>query len=175
MQTILKQYDLVREMREVLFTYLSSLSTADYTREVANFGRGSIRDTQLHIANTYRHWIGNFGLQLGLPFSQKESIVNVSDMKKEYQSIDKLMEKFFETFTNDTDKTLTNTLSNNRKITLTPLKLVTHVFTHEFHHKGQIMSMSRTLGYTPPDTDLIRFQDIQRSGSGTQWKGNSDS
>jgi len=34
---------------------------------------------------------------------------------------------------------------------------MTHVMTHEFHHKGQIMTMGRMLGYTPPDADVIRF------------------
>lgn len=34
---------------------------------------------------------------------------------------------------------------------------MTHVMTHEFHHKGKIMTMGRMLGYTPPDADVIRF------------------
>ncbi|EAO54139.1 hypothetical protein RBTH_08368 [Bacillus thuringiensis serovar israelensis ATCC 35646] len=34
----------------------------------------------------------------------------------------------------------------------TPLWLLTHTETHEFHHKGQIVSMARYLGYTPPDS-----------------------
>jgi uncharacterized damage-inducible protein DinB len=40
---------------------------------------------------------------------------------------------------------------------LTPLELFTHVITHEFHHKGQVLTMSRLLGYTPVDTDVVRF------------------
>ncbi|MCB0640529.1 MAG: ATP-binding cassette domain-containing protein, partial [Phaeodactylibacter sp.] len=36
------------------------------------------------------------------------------------------------------------------------LKLFTHVITHEFHHKGQVLSFSRHLGYTPVDTDVLR-------------------
>ncbi|RZL05047.1 MAG: hypothetical protein EOO89_27250 [Pedobacter sp.] len=35
--------------------------------------------------------------------------------------------------------------------------IFTHVITHEFHHKGQSMTMSRLLGHTPPDTDILRF------------------
>ena len=38
----------------------------------------------------------------------------------------------------------------------TPLQLFTHTITHEFHHKGQVMSMSRLLGYVPVDADIIR-------------------
>ncbi|MNL32837.1 DinB family protein [compost metagenome] len=44
----------------------------------------------------------------------------------------------------------------NVKSSAKPLKLFTHVTTHEYHHKGQILSLSRHLGYTPVDTDIIR-------------------
>jgi uncharacterized damage-inducible protein DinB len=37
-----------------------------------------------------------------------------------------------------------------------PLEVFTHVMTHEYHHKGQLLSLSRQLGYTPIDTDVIR-------------------
>ncbi|HEX8506591.1 MAG TPA: DinB family protein [Hymenobacter sp.] len=40
---------------------------------------------------------------------------------------------------------------------LSPLQLFPHVITHEFHHKGQILSMSRLLGHVPVDTGAIRF------------------
>lgn len=36
------------------------------------------------------------------------------------------------------------------------LKLFTHVITHEFHHKGQIISLKRHLGYIPAVTDILR-------------------
>jgi uncharacterized damage-inducible protein DinB len=52
---------------------------------------------------------------------------------------------------------LNNTLSRNRQVSATPLQLFTHLLTHEFHHKGQIMTMCRLLGHIPPDTDVIRF------------------
>jgi uncharacterized damage-inducible protein DinB len=39
----------------------------------------------------------------------------------------------------------------------TPALILHHVLTHAFHHKGQIVSMCRILGYPAPDTDLNRF------------------
>jgi uncharacterized damage-inducible protein DinB len=44
-----------------------------------------------------------------------------------------------------------------QSISLTPARVFTHVITHEFHHKGQILMLARNMGYTPPDTDIIRF------------------
>jgi uncharacterized damage-inducible protein DinB len=40
----------------------------------------------------------------------------------------------------------------------TPALVLHHVLTHAFHHKGQIVSMCRRLGYPVSDTDLIRFE-----------------
>ncbi|TDH29325.1 hypothetical protein EXU57_00555 [Segetibacter sp. 3557_3] len=38
----------------------------------------------------------------------------------------------------------------------TPLQVYTHVITPEFHHKGQVLTLSRQQGYIPADTDIIR-------------------
>ena len=35
-------------------------------------------------------------------------------------------------------------------------RLFTHVVTHEFHDKGQILSLTRHLGFVPVDTDVMR-------------------
>jgi uncharacterized damage-inducible protein DinB len=40
----------------------------------------------------------------------------------------------------------------------TPALILHHVFTHAFHHKGQIVAMCRELGHPAPDTDLNQFQ-----------------
>jgi uncharacterized damage-inducible protein DinB len=36
----------------------------------------------------------------------------------------------------------------------TPAFILLHVITHAFHHKGQVVSMLRIIGYPAPDTDL---------------------
>ncbi|MDM7914044.1 MAG: DinB family protein [Candidatus Eisenbacteria bacterium] len=38
---------------------------------------------------------------------------------------------------------------------LVPAWVVLHVLTHEYHHKGQVVSIARSLGYTPPETDFF--------------------
>lgn len=35
-----------------------------------------------------------------------------------------------------------------------PAFILSHVITHTFHHKGQVVAMLRNLGYPAPDTDL---------------------
>ncbi|MGI8600731.1 MAG: DinB family protein, partial [Chitinophagaceae bacterium] len=72
-----------------------------------------------------------------------------------FNSVDKLADEFIGVFQNDSFKEL-KIIVNENTISKTPFELFTHVITHEFHHKGQILSLSRHLGYLPVDTDIIR-------------------
>ncbi len=67
------------------------------------------------------------------------------------------MAEFLEKYRNNFEEPFTAMIKHrDLTMTLTPMHLYTHVITHEFHHKGQILTMSRLLGYIPVDTDVIR-------------------
>lgn len=156
MEIISRQYQLVKEARAVLFHFFESITGKDYTTPVENFGRGSIRNTQTHIVDTYIHWIANFALQKAWPYIDANNIDTLAKMRAEYHKIDLLMEEFMATYGQAINKPITHSLGRKREFTATPLALFSHMITHEFHHKGQMVSMARILDYEPPDTDLIR-------------------
>jgi uncharacterized damage-inducible protein DinB len=153
---MLQQYQLVTEARRVIFDYCKTMSTEDFIREVENFGKGSIRSTQVHIVDTYIHWIGNFSLKKSLHYLNAKSITSVDQIQNEFSIVNEIMTEFMEKFTR-MDINITNTIHNRGEVSSTSLALFSHVITHEFHHKGQLASMGRILGYPPPDTDLVRF------------------
>lgn len=152
-----KQYELVIEAREVIFNFCESLSPHNYTKQVDHFGQGNIRKTQAHIVDAYIHWIANFALNKSIPYLQADLIPTVADMKAEYTNVNGWMAEFLKIYASTPNATITNTLGRRGQITTTPLTLFTHMITHEFHHKGQMVSMARILGYPPPDTDIIRL------------------
>ena len=39
-------------------------------------------------------------------------------------------------------------------VDITPALMLSHIITHGFHHKGQVVAMCRLMGYPPPETDL---------------------
>ena len=83
---------------------------------------------------------------------------NVDSVKMLYREADGLVAGFLDFFGDDTNRPITNKVRSGAiVVNTTPLELFTHMLTHEFHHKGQIMSMCRLLGHTPPDTDVIRY------------------
>ena len=52
-----QQYEGVQGARGVLLDYCETLAPEDFTRELKDFGRGSIRNLLVHNVNTYRYWL----------------------------------------------------------------------------------------------------------------------
>ncbi|MBA2745860.1 MAG: damage-inducible protein DinB [Flavisolibacter sp.] len=151
-----EQYGFVLDTRETLFNYCKSISSNDFLKENSFFGRGgSIRNLLVHIANTYEFWIGKCALEKNMVFTDYTSKQNIADTIDLFGSIDILVFEFLESMRR-AEKNEINYEINGTKGTAEPFKLFSHVITHEFHHKGQILSLSRNFGYTPIDTDIMR-------------------
>lgn len=76
-------------------------------------------------------------------------------MRQVYAEEDAVIERAFEAFTIP-DEVFDLTLPNE-VLRVTQRWLVMHPVTHEFHHKGQMLTMGRILGHpypAGPDTDL---------------------
>ncbi|HEY9000121.1 MAG TPA: DinB family protein [Mucilaginibacter sp.] len=151
------QYELVKGSRSALFTYCSTTGD-DFFKSVPTFNDNSIRGLLVHIANTYISWLDNFGLDGSRAFYGNEEVQTLYQIKAIFDEVDLIVNDFFEKYQNDYQSAMTKHIARKGiTLTLSPLQLFTHVITHEFHHKGQILTMSRLLGYTPVDTDIIRF------------------
>ena len=150
-----RQYEYVISSRKVLLEYCKTLSDKDFLIENSSFGRGSVRNLLVHIGNTYEFWIGRHSLNKNIKFTEYNSLKNALEVEGFFFNIDSLLEEFISVYTEKYIVDIEINI-NDKIIIATPLKLFTHVITHEFHHKGQILSLSRHLGYVPVDTDIIR-------------------
>ena len=150
-----RQYEFVQSSRLVLLDYCKTISANDFLVENSSFGRGSIRNLLVHIGNTYEFWIGRESLKKSIKFAEYHSINNVQEAGIFFQSIDSLIKEFIEVY-NEKYMIDIETEVHGKIMMVSPFKLFTHVITHEYHHKGQILSLSRHLGYVPVDTDVIR-------------------
>ena len=156
MNSLRQQYQLVSERRSALFEYCESVQPDHFTEALPAFANRSMCGLLVHVANVYRHWIAHFAAVADDPFVERERVRDVSDVRLQFLQVDISMGKFFDLYGGKT--LITGKISGEDiPFTVTPLELATHVLTHEFHHKGQVLSMSRFLGYTPIDTDVIRF------------------
>ena len=149
-----EQYELVLDSRSVLFSYCETISESHLLSENNLFGRGgSIRNLLVHIANTYEFWIAKNALNKEVIFTTYNSKETIKDIIELFDRVDNFMYEFIPLV--DANKSIHYEINGVSK-TEVAFKLFSHVITHEFHHKGQILSLSRHLGYTPVDTDIMR-------------------
>jgi len=156
-QVLNQQYELVQGSREVVLNFIDTEVGEDLNKPVGAFEDRTIRYLLIHTVNTYFQWLGYFAMKMPFDLLNDEGFRTIDEILPLYKQMDELVTKFLNNFQEHLNTPLDNVRSGNRRAIATPLELFTHVMTHEFHHKGQIMTMCRMLGYTPPDTDVIRF------------------
>lgn len=151
------QYGEIKGARDVLFAYCKKMKPEELYKPLSEFNNSSIADLLVHNINTYISWINNFGLDQDWSFYNTADVKSLREIIALFVLVDFFMVEFVEKYRNNFLEPLTALIKHRGvSMTLTPMHLYTHVITHEFHHKGQILTMSRLLGYTPVDTDIIR-------------------
>ena len=151
-----QQYAFIRSSRELVLDFIEQVVRNDLNKPVAAFDNKSMRYLLVHTANTYLHWLSYFAHKQEENFVNDENFTTIALIKSLYEKADQAVEHFLSAFGDNPNLEIAGTLSRNRHVTATPLQLFTHVTTHEFQHKGQVMTMARLLGHPPPDTDVIR-------------------
>lgn len=151
------QYALVQDARATLLTYCATLAPTDFVTPVSVFNHMSMRDLLVHVANVYQHWLGVIAQQHLASYANPATITSVAAVTQLFEQVDALVRQYL---LHATPTWLApqpvHVPGRPEPLSFNPLTLFTHVLTHEFHHKGQLLSMSRQLGYTPVDTDVIR-------------------
>lgn len=151
------QYKLIQQSRAIIFEFCKTISADDFVNQNNSFGRGgSIRNLLVHVVNAYEFWILNNALNKNIINTEYSTISTVSEIETLYLSIDDGILEFIHQYKSTIYETMDLNIDRVDH-EVSPLELFTHVTTHEFHHKGQILSLSRHLGYTPIDSDIIRF------------------
>jgi uncharacterized damage-inducible protein DinB len=149
---LVQQYELVRSSRSALHNYCATISQPHFVEVVPGFGKGgSIRHLLVHITNTYNYWLGTHCMSRDEVFNEYTHTSTMQQCAKLYDEVDELVFRFLDHFENRYNEDI-----QGKAAVASPFKAFTHVITHEYHHKGQILTMSRLLGYQPVDTDVIR-------------------
>ncbi|MES2061172.1 MAG: DinB family protein [Bacteroidota bacterium] len=154
--TLLHQYQLVLSSRGALLNYCETISTEHLALPVPSFNNDSMGSQMRHVANTYLGWLLNFLQQDQRPYFNQANHKDLPAIRAMFEQVNLVVNDFLQRYKDDITIPLTLPREGDTALTLTPLELFMHVTTHEFHHKGQIVNMSRQLGYIPVDTDVIR-------------------
>ena len=143
-------------MNEKLYAVCEKIPDADRKKDLGAFFK-SIHGTLNHILYGDRAWLGRFN---GKPF-------NIMDIGQEhYEDFNKLKSERFTTdyqildWTRtlssewlDSDFEYTSNVDSKTRV-LPCWVLVTHMFNHQTHHRGQVTTLVKQLGYEPGVTDI---------------------
>jgi uncharacterized damage-inducible protein DinB len=142
----------------LLLDHLSTIPATAYAKEVPGFGFPTIRAQVIHILNCEGFWIHT--LQ-ALPFDDQDTAnwPTVSDARRLQSEVSMRTLNYLSSLSEQRLVAATELhFSDGDSAVRTPALILHHVLTHAFHHKGQIVSMCRILGYPAPDTDLNQFE-----------------
>jgi uncharacterized damage-inducible protein DinB len=141
----------------LVLDHLATIPEGDYAKAIPGFGFPTLRAQIIHILNCEGFWIHT--LQ-GAQFKDEDPAgwPAVSGARVLQHRVSANTLAYFSGLTDEQLNTDTElNFSDGDKAVRTPALVLHHIFTHAFHHKGQIVSMCRTLGHPAPDTDLNQF------------------
>ncbi|GGA25366.1 DinB family protein [Paenibacillus physcomitrellae] len=160
LEILLQQYNWISSARQNLFAFLEEIPPQILHQTVPNFGHGTIIRTHIHVADCYRFWLESFALKKLSEhkdtFLQEIEHADVKVVRGKFTEVDEIVQRFLHVYCDRWSEPIEQEAEwQGYPKTPTPLLLLTHVETHEFHHKGQILMMAKQLGCPPPTDDRL--------------------
>ena len=145
-----------RWMNERLYALCAGLGDAERKRERGAFFK-SVHGTLNHLLYGDRAWMSRFlGRDLGWKGPADELYANFDELRAARAALDQLIEDWAAGLEEPwlaADFTYTSRI-DGRTRTFPAWLLVTHLFNHQTHHRGQLTTLLSQLGIDPGVTDL---------------------
>jgi len=145
-----------RWMNERLYELCAGLSDAQRKRDRAAFFK-SVHGTLNHLLYGDRAWMSRFtGRDLGWKGPADELYADFAELRAARTALDRLIEDWTERLEERwlaSDFTYASRI-DGRSRTFPAWILVTHMFNHQTHHRGQLTTLLSQLGIDPGVTDL---------------------
>ncbi len=138
------------------FEAVGQLSHEQYTRDMHS-SHGGIHGTLVHIVGTEGLWLARWQKHpdpsAGLP-SQGHSL---ADLRALWEQTRADMGQFLDGLNDQKLQEILTATTRAGTFSNPYWQMIQHVVDHSSYHRGQIVTMLRQLGVTPPSTGLIRF------------------
>jgi uncharacterized damage-inducible protein DinB len=127
---------------------------------------GGIHGTLTHIIAAERLWLARWQKHPDPTATMPRQVASRDDLKALWGKTCDEMKRFLDTLSEQTlQETLTTTTQAG--VFATPYwQMMQHVVDHSSYHRGQIVTMLRQLGVTPPSSGLIRFYREKQTSAG---------
>lgn len=144
-----------RWMNENVFSTCAAIPEADRRKDMGAFF-GSIHKTLDHIFYGDKAWLNRFtGKPVGVDIGE-ELHDSFAGLRKARQAMDNTIVEWADGLDSQwlkADFRYTSNVDGKTRV-LPAWMLVTHMFNHQTHHRGQVTTLMKQLGYDPGVTDL---------------------
>jgi uncharacterized damage-inducible protein DinB len=140
----------------IFFDALEQLPADQYGRDMQS-SHGGIHGTLAHLVGVERGWLSRWRQQPGTAAADLRQLTSLADLRAAWEHVCMEMNQFLDSLD---DQKLQETLSAQSMaglVTATYWQMIQHVVDHSSYHRGQIVTMLRQLGVTPPSTGMMRF------------------
>jgi uncharacterized damage-inducible protein DinB len=137
------------------------LKAEDFTREL-KASHGSVRGTLVHIVfgewDWLRLWLGEPAKDIAQREPPPEAFPDVATLRLEWATIVRDQQAFIETL-NDERLNAAFSFENfqGEQSAFALADTMQHVLNHSSYHRGQVVTLLRQLGHTPPGSDFLIF------------------
>jgi uncharacterized damage-inducible protein DinB len=140
-----------------IFDSLTTLPSEMYLRDMKS-SHGSIHGTLTHMVGAEKIWLSRWMGTPGAKMLQPSEVAGLLQLKGIWESVGYETAKFLGTMTDKKlQETLTFTNVKGETLTVAYWQSLQHVVDHSTYHRGQVITLMRQFGVTPPSTGLIGF------------------
>lgn len=140
--------------------HLRALASIDPAHQRVETGTsfGSLLGTAAHILGAETVWVARFRGESPDRVPGLEDWPDLASLEAGWSELHAELQFFLASLTADQLASELVYFSTNGEERRQPLwQPVFHLVQHSAYHRGQLSSLSRQLGYTPPSTDMIRW------------------
>ena len=141
---------------ERFFDALSLLSDEHYSRDLHS-SHGGIHGTLAHIVGVEKAWLRRWLSQPEGATSPLSHMRSLAELRVYWQGVCAEISQFVGTLDERKLQETLETTTLAGPFTAPYWQMIQHVVDHSSYHRGQIVSMLRQLGVTPPSTGMMRF------------------
>jgi uncharacterized damage-inducible protein DinB len=136
---------------------VTQLSDEQFRRDM-KASHGSIYRTLAHMVGAEKIWLERWTGKPNPVFMKPEEVPSLRDIKARWEQVGYDTAKFFGSMTDKKlQDTFTMATASGEQHTHTFAQALLHVVDHSTYHRGQIITMLRQMGITPPTTGMIVF------------------
>jgi uncharacterized damage-inducible protein DinB len=140
-----------------IFQAVEALPAEETVRDMKSSHK-SIHGTLTHLVGAEKMWLSRM---LGTPdksMIRPPDVPTIPDVRGTWEQTGLATAKFLGAMTDrKLQETFTMSTSTGERFTHTFAQALQHVVDHSTYHRGQVITLMRQMGYTPPNTGMISF------------------